>query len=544
MNTSGSTREPEEHGTLRRGLFARRDLSPAEPMMTPTEFRLAETLQQAVDERLEDHLHAIEEQATALMREVASEVWRSSARDVRPEQERIVTLLSRDQAIKSLIISSDERFQSLAVRAARLEDHLQDLAESDRRTREAMEISAKAIREIAESPTLHGVDTVRTQLEMVEHHIAEAFAHFDQRDEAIATTILDQVRDHGELIANETGRIVEAMESYVQGGAEAVGRLAQRVEEHAQQFVLQDHNLTESVREVMDLQTTELTEQLAFVREKVGLHGREQEQMRAQIEHLVDARVRGLAELIRSDSTALRGLIEERAAVTVEGGVAFDEEGMIRAIDERMGALESIVAERMSSLERTLGEQVLTLSTATSASVERNMERMVTAAGSIEGIDEMVAESQQAFEERMMGHVDDRMTAVARLIRSDNQVLAEKMSSMQVAPAAASVGVPAQAGIDADLIRGLIRTIKELEAGMGSEFVGTVDRRVQTLSDQLHKETQLQAESMIKVAEVLGAKIDRLSVHVDEGVGNDLQVVVDRMSDAIRAMSTMRRDIA
>lgn len=525
MNTSGSTREPEDHGTLRRGLFARRDLSPAEPMMTPTEFRLAETLQQAVDERLEDHLHAIEEQATALMREVASEVWRSSARDVRPEQERIVTLLSRDQAIKSLIISSDERFQSLAVRAARLEDHLQDLAESDRRTREAMEISAKAIREIAESPTLHGVDTVRTQLEMVEHHIAEAFAHFDQRDEAIATTILDQVRDHGELIANETGRIVEAMESYVQGGAEAVGRLAQRVEEHAQQFVLQDHNLTESVREVMDLQTTELTEQLAFVREKVGLHGREQEQMRAQIEHLVDARVRGLAELIRSDSTALRGLIEERAAVTVEGGVAFDEEGMIRAIDERMGALESIVAERMSSLER-------------------NMERMVTAAGSIEGIDEMVAESQQAFEERMMGHVDDRMTAVARLIRSDNQVLAEKMSSMQVAPAAAPVGVPAQAGIDADLIRGLIRTIKELEAGMGSEFVGTVDRRVQTLSDQLHKETQLQAESMIKVAEVLGAKIDRLSVHVDEGVGNDLQVVVDRMSDAIRAMSTMRRDIA
>ena len=39
---------------------------------------------------------------------------------------------------------------------------------------------------------------------------------------------------------------------------------------------------------------------------------------------------------------------------------------------------------------------------------------------------------------------------------------------------------------------------------------------------------------MIKVAEVLGEKIDRLSVRVDEGYGSDLQVVVDRMSDAIR----------
>ena len=43
---------------------------------------------------------------------------------------------------------------------------------------------------------------------------------------------------------------------------------------------------------------------------------------------------------------------------------------------------------------------------------------------------------------------------------------------------------------------------------------------------------------MVKVAEVLGDKIDRLSVRVDEGYGNDLQVVIDRMGDAIQAMST------
>jgi hypothetical protein len=50
---------------------------------------------------------------------------------------------------------------------------------------------------------------------------------------------------------------------------------------------------------------------------------------------------------------------------------------------------------------------------------------------------------------------------------------------------------------------------------------------------------------MLKIAELLSDKIDRLSIRVDEGVGGDLQIVVDRMSDAIRAMSAAnRRDIA
>ena len=165
---------------------------------------------------------------------------------------------------------------------------------------------------------------------------------------------------------------------------------------------------------------------------------------------------------------------------------------------------------------------------------------MTSAAGSVDGLDEMIAEGQQAFEERMMGHVDDRITAIARLIRSDNQALAEKLSQLQATPAA----VNAEPTLDGELVRQLIRSMKELEAGVSSDMVGTMDRRFQTMSDQLHKETQLQAEAMLKVAEVLGQKIDRLSVRVDEGVGNDLHVVVDRMSDAIRAMSSTRRESA
>jgi hypothetical protein len=547
MTYPGSTREPDDGGLVRRGLFARREPSPAEPLMTPTEYRLAETVTGAIEERLEEGLRVIEGQATALMREVATEVWRSSARDVRPEQERIVTLLSRDQAIRSLIASSDERFQSLAVRTARLEDHLGEVVDHERHTREAMEASAAAIREIASSPAIHGVEAVRSQLEQVELHIAEAFAHMDERDRHLTETVLQQVRDHGELIAGETTRVVEAMQGYVQSGAEAMGRLAQRIEEHAQAFVTQDLQVDTTVRGIVDEQTTDLTEQLELVREKVGIHGREQEQLRTRLEGLVESRMRGLAELVRSDSQALQTLIEERMSTirvgSVEDGegtvpIGFDETAVVRAVDDRMAALEHVVDERMGALERTLGEQVLAVSTATNATVERNLDRMSAAAGSVDGIDELVAETQQAFEDRMMSHIDDRMTAIARLIRSDNQVLAQRFATP--GPDARTGDAP----MDGELARQLLRTIKELQAGITND-PAAVESRIQTLSDQLHRESQSQAEAMLKVAEVLGGKIDRLSVRMDEGVGNDIQIVVDRMSDAIRAMSTVnRRDIA
>ncbi len=513
----------------------------ADPPLTETEARLDETVRQSLD----DGLRQLEDSATGLMKEIASEVWRTSAKDVRPEQERIMSLLARDQAIRSLIATSDERFQAIAMRAARLEDNLQDLAESERRTREAMESTAEAVRDIAQSPTLHSVEAVRSQLEQVEAHISEAFAHFDERDREIAQQLEQQVREHGDLIANETVRIVESMQAYVQGGAEAIGRLAQRIEEHAKLFVLQDHNITQHVLDAVGVAGEDVMAELDMIKEKVGLYGRDQDHLQAAIERTIDARMRGMAELVRSDSLALQKLVEEKmtagqpALVLGEDGqVAFDETSVTRTIDERMGVLAQVVEERLGVLERTVSEQVLALSTAQTAAMERNLDKMSAAAGQVDGLDELVAEGQQAFEERMLQHIDERMAQIARLVRSDSEALASRVSAL-------SESMPAQTeALDAELLRSVLRSIKELQAGMASEMLGTLDGRFQQVADQLHREGQEQAESMLKVAEVLGHKIDRLSVRVDEGVGNDLQIVVDRMSDAIRAMSGVRRDIA
>jgi hypothetical protein len=148
-----------------------------------------------------------------------------------------------------------------------------------------------------------------------------------------------------------------------------------------------------------------------------------------------------------------------------------------------------------------------------------------------------MVESRMAADDRLDDQVserlDDRLTALARMIRSDNRVLAER------------IGEAGARADDGDVARRTLRAVKELQASIGTDpgVMESVDRRFQVMSEQLHHETQSTAEAMVKVAEVLGGKIDRLTVRVDEGVGNDLQIVIDRMSDAIQAMSgRARRD--
>jgi hypothetical protein len=133
--------------------------------------------------------------------------------------------------------------------------------------------------------------------------------------------------------------------------------------------------------------------------------------------------------------------------------------------------------------------------------------------------------------ERLERLVDDRLATLAKMIRSDNQALSERIPTPQTAAD----------GDGGECARLALRGGKELQASLTGDVLGSMDRRFQTMAGQLHKETQSTAEAMVKVAEVMGQKIDRLSVRIDEGYGNDIQIVIDRMGDAIQAMSGRSR---
>ncbi len=536
-----TTYSPEGPGGPRRGLFTRR---PDAPETRPAPARTT-ALDLAIAERIDEGLRAIEEHAAALMREIATEMWRASGADTASEQERILTFISRDQAIGSLIAASDDRFQALALRTARLEDSLAELAENGRLVREAIQLSASSVHEIANSPTLQGVELIRTQLEQVEAHISSTFAHLDERDKNLTGAIQQRIVEHGDLIARETARIVEAMESYVQGGAEAMGRLASRIEQHATAFAAHDETLADKIRATVADETREAAEQVQMLGERIGIQSRTTQEHQVAMERLIETRIMGLAQLTRSDSQALRELMERNAAEQVDH--------LRETLDERMSALTLAVSEavernmvsltdrvdaQLGAVAETVAQRAAEAADiAVASTFEQTLERLNATADSIDSMGitlvETLVTSRAQTEERMSEHMDDRLAALAKMIRSDNRVIAERLSS---SPTPSS-----SAGIDGDIARQTLRAVKELQAGMGTDVVGAVERRFQSMSDQLHKETQSTTEAMVKVAEVLGEKMDRLSVRVDEGVGGDLQIVIDRMSDAIQAMSGQHR---
>jgi hypothetical protein len=497
MQDPDPTYPPERSGRARRARNPRRPDAPSrwrEPDPDPLEV--------AVEERLDEGLRAIEEQASSLMREIAGEMWRASGADISDQQTRILNLLSRDQTVRSLIATSDERFQAIALRTARLEDSLTELAESGRQVREAIQVSARSIHQIAESPTLQGVDRVRSQLEQVEHHIAATFEHLNERDEALTRSIQEQIAEHGRRIEREALRVVEALQAYVPSPASPGATL-----------------------------DPETGQQLQLLYERIDVQRRAIAELEVGLERLVETRTLGLAQLIRSDSEALRDLIVERSeAQEATLRETLDDRliALTAAGQEQTAALVRSTEEQASALARTTEEQVSALTLAVSAAIERGFSRL--AAEMDERIEAMV-ESRMAADDRLDVQIgeqlDDRLTALARMIRSDNRVLAERISE-----------TGSRTG-DGDVARQTLRAVKELQASLGTDpsVLGSVDRRFQVMSEQLHQETQSTAEAMVKVAEVLGGKIDRLTVRVDEGVGNDLQIVIDRMSDAIQAMS-------
>src|SRR6185503_3152773 len=278
--------------------------------------------QEMIQEQLDEGLRSIQHTANTLMHEIAGEVWRSAGGDKEAVASTILQELSRDQAIRALIAHSDERFQALAARTGRVEDTMNMLAESVRAAREQIARSADALESgagggLGASPL--GVGQIRAQLDEVSRQVAAAFQTLADRDQEIVDTLHLRIREHGELVVQETARISQAMQEYVQQGVEAMGQLAGSADSSMQAMSAHDES-DERVRSV-DQQISELAEQLQLLYDRTGiamssLHesvtflgdrmGVEARERLEELNRAFEAKVIGLANLVRSDSEALR----------------------------------------------------------------------------------------------------------------------------------------------------------------------------------------------------------------------------------------------
>jgi hypothetical protein len=534
--------------------------------------------QEMIQEQLDEGLRSIQHTANTLMHEIAGEVWRSAGGDKEAVASTILQELSRDQAIRALIAHSDERFQALAARTGRVEDTMNMLAESVRTAREQIARSADALESgagggLGASPL--GVGQIRAQLDEVSRQVAAAFQTLADRDQEIVDTLQVRIREHGELVVQETARISQAMQEYVQQGVETMGNLAGSADSSMQAMSAHDGVTDQTVRSV-DQQIAELAEQLQLLYDRTGiamssLHesvtflgdrmGVESRERLEEMDHAFQAKVIGLANLVRSDSEALRRemvttaeahdeaiarMLDERltpVTETLAGSVAASIEarldGSMAALaartDEQTQLIDARIGETVSAIDRNLirmvdaldehferlgagvGDRAATAAElAIGARFDDVLARMHAAASVIEHEN---AETRGAIEQTW-SHLDEtrsaldtRFVALAKLVRSDSETLAGQIVA------------------DQDVTKQALRAMKELQASLPSEVIQMVEERFGSL-----------AESIERSNEMLAARIDRMADTIGQRQNDDIQVVIDRMGDAMHALASLGKE--
>jgi ABC-type transporter Mla subunit MlaD len=578
---------PPGERARRRSLFGGRpEPEPRSPTagLTPSAAERAEVVitayQEMIQEQLDEGLRSIQHTANTLMHEIAAEVWRSADGDKEAVGATILQELSRDQAIRALIAHSDERFQALAARTGRIEDTMNMLAETVRTAKEQIARSADALAESGGAASPLGVGQIRAQLDEVSRQVTSAFQTLAERDQVILDTVHERIREHSDLIAQETARISEAMQAYVQQGVEAMGRLAGTADSQFEAFTFMEEQTGDRVRETVEQQIAQLGEQLQLLYDRTGiavssLHesvsylgdriGVETRDRMSEMNRAFESRVMGLANLVRSDAETLRREIvrsaqshDETLARTLDerlAGVAdritetivesvteriessmselaTRSEEQTRLIDERTGeavsAIDRNVVRMVDSMEEhfdRLGQNVgqragtaaelaigarfddvLARMHEATAKIEHESSQtrgaIAEARGAITQTQGIMSESRETFEQGV--------SALAKLVRSDSETLARQIVA------------------DQDVSKQALRAMKELQASLPTEVIQMVEERFGSL-----------AESIERSNEMLAARIDRMADTIGQRQNDDIQIVIDRMGDAMHALASL-----
>jgi hypothetical protein len=567
----------------RRSLFGGRPETTPPPVtagLSPSAAERAELVigayQEMIQEQLDEGLRSIQHSANALMHEIAGEVWRSTGGDKEAVGSTILQELSRDQAIRALIAHSDERFQALAARTGRVEDTMNMLAESVRAAREQIARSADALVESGSggSGSPIGIGQIRAQLDEVSRQVAAAFQTLADRDQEIVNTLHLRIREHGELVVQETARISQAMQEYVQQGVETMGHLAGSADSSMQ--AMSAHDGTERNVRPVDQQISELAEQLQLLYDRTGiamssLHesvtflgdrmGVEARERLEEMNRAFEARVIGLANLVRSDSEALRRelvttaeghdetiarLLDERlhqvtetlgdsVAKTVQVKLDDSLSALTARSDEQTRLIDARAGETVSAIDRNLirmvdalddhferlgagvGERAATSAElAIGARFDDVLARLHAAASVMEREGSQTRDSLEATRSQLdetSGALDTRFVALAKLVRSDSETLSGQILA------------------DQDVTKQALRAMKELQASLPSEVIQMVEERFGSL-----------AESIERSNEMLAARIDRMADTIGQRQNDDIQVVIDRMGDAMHALASLGKD--
>jgi hypothetical protein len=481
---------------------------------------LAATIERIVSARLGDAVASIEKTASSVMHEIAGEVWRTAGGDKREVQAKILESLARDDALRGLIAHSDERFQALAVRTGRLEDILERLAAETETATESLHKSVAALETAIRQPALVEVGDLRERLANVVRQISRALESITERDRILVDAISERIEAHGNVVSDETGRIAQAMEAYVRHGVSALGQLAGRIDTQLAEFQTRfEARIGEDVRSHLEASEQETHQRIVGLARLVRSDA---EALRGEIVRQVDEQDHRITRATVSiESTTERALeeISRRFRQDAEAGLTRIEESQRAMLQERLDDALSALDRNMIRMGDHLEAQLDRLGDVVGAQVAQ------VAAGIIASrVDEAMnmMRSSQADVQKAM---EDKVTGLARFIRSDNRVLAERVRQLA----------------DHDSSRQALRAVKEMQANLPDEILRVVEMRIEAVADRFHRDIQETAESIATIGAAMERKVEQMTARLAHRQDKDMQVVVERMGDAMHALASLNR---
>jgi hypothetical protein len=294
-----------------------------------------------IADRLEEGLREIQDRTIALIKDIATEVW--SPKDADTDlQERVLSVLSRDAALRGLIAHSDERFQSLDLRM----QSVTDLAEDLRRLLERGAGTSGA-GSTAPEPAVAGI--LQQRMATLQRYLASVLEYEAERDRTIAEW-LQKLFEKGRVsLREEAGWVIDEIgadvDSVTGSAAERIlGRMDEQTRSLTYDLAAQEARIRLSVTEGRENQTALLREQLRVL-----------ESIESDLTTELDDRLSRLAELTGDATSRALDSVADRVGDRSAQAVTVGMKDLLALIDRRFAWLEETVHDRLSALERAFG---------------------------------------------------------------------------------------------------------------------------------------------------------------------------------------------
>jgi hypothetical protein len=397
------------------------------------------------------------------------------------------------------------------------------------------------------------VRSATDQAQQIGVQVRTVSEHAQQLAERLEQGMADRMGGLEQSVAERADRLEQSVTERMGGFGEQMRAIADREQE-----------LSERLERTVDEHMAQLGKQMQLLYNRAaiatgslqelvsGLGDRVGADTRAAVAGLmttIQERVTGLAQLVRSDSEALRGEFVRRTAVLDEQlGARLDRDlgrvmdqtttvidrNMIRMVDALEGHFEQLgtnVGDRAATAaELAIGarfDDVLARLHAASEVIERAGsegratldegfsavgERLTSFGDRIAAFDDWFTalDERATTLDRRFDGTDQRFAALAKLVRSDNERVAEQILA------------------DQEVTKQALRAMKELQASLPVEVVQMVEERFASL-----------AESIERSNEMLAGRIDRMAETIGQRQNDDIQVVIDRMGDAMHALASL-----